>query len=226
MNSIIKLGVFIPGRLSSERLPQKLILPLNDKGDTLWDIACKKLNEISEEYTKVALCSDKELIEIADKYSNVKVIIRGVDTSRAEGPMGYIFKDLKQVDDVTHWMFLNPCLALLKKETIENSLNIFKENPSIFATSVKKYQNWLFTDKAESISPIDFNRLTTKEITGLYEAAHAFHIFEKDYLFLIDDKNSFMKGKNPGIIPVLKEELVDVDTKQDYLYLKFLLSLI
>jgi CMP-N-acetylneuraminic acid synthetase len=224
MSKPVKPGVFIPGRLSSERLPKKLILPLNDKGDTLWDIACKKINGLPDKYTKVALCSDKELIDIAEKYQNLKVVVRDLETSRAEGPMWYIFKDLKQIEEVTHWMFLNPCLALLRKETIEKSLDEFSEHPSFFATSVKKYQNWLFTDKAESVTPIDYSRLTTKEITGSFEAAHAFHIFEKEYLFDIDDKNAFMKNKKPGLIVIPKEELVDVDTKQDYLYLKFLLS--
>lgn len=223
-NKTVKLGIFIPGRLSSERLPQKLILPLNEKGDTLWDIACKKLNDISDKYTKVALCSDKELIDIAGKYSNIKVILRDLETSKAEGPMSFIFKDLKQMNEITHWMFLNPCLALLKKDTIEKSLEAFSNNPSNFATSVKKFQNWLFTEKNESITPIDYSRLTTKEINGLYEAAHAFHIFEKKYLFSVEDKNSFMIGKNPGILEVPKEELVDVDTKMDYSYLRFLLS--
>ena len=220
----IKLGVFIPGRLSSERLPRKLLLPLNEKGDTLWEIACKKLNDLPEDYVKVALCSDSELIDIARKYSGLKVIERETATSKAEGPMSFIFKDLKQIEEVTHWMFLNPCLALLKRETISKSLDAFKKNPCFFATSVKKYQNWLFTENAESISPIDYSRLTTKEITGLYEAAHAFHIFEKKYFFGIEDKNEFMEDKKPGIIVVPKEELADVDTKQDYLYLKYLLE--
>ena len=40
------IGIFIAGRLESERLPNKLILPL---GNTcLWEIACRKLAKIED----------------------------------------------------------------------------------------------------------------------------------------------------------------------------------
>ena len=223
ISSEVKIGIFIPGRLSSERLPQKLILPLNDKGDTLWSIACDKLNNLSDEFVKVALCSDKELIDVAGTRKNIKVIERDVETSSAEGPMSFIFKDLKEVEDVTHWMFLNPCLALLSEETIVRSLKMFKDNPLEFATSVKKYQNWLFDDNANPMAEIDYNTLSTKEVNGLYEAAHAFHIFSTSMLFTLD-KNTLMQFTKPGIFVIPKKELVDVDTPEDYEYLKHLLT--
>lgn len=219
----VKIGIFIPGRLNSERLPNKLILPLNDKGDTLWDIACNKLNSLPLDYVKVALCNDKELVDIANKYYNIKVIERDVETTKAEGPMSYIFKDLKGVEDVTHWMFLNPCLALLKKHVIKEALEIFENNPYIFLTSVKKYQNWMFDNKGDCLTGIDYNTLSTKEIEGKYEAAHAFHIFEKEFLFT-EDKNKAMEGLKTSLFIIPKEQLLDVDTKEDYLFLKFFIS--
>lgn len=218
----VKIGIFIPGRLSSERLPNKLLLPLNDKGDTLWSIACKKLNSLPDKFVKVALCSDDKLIEEAEKYYNLRVVKRDTKTSKAEGPMSFIFKDLKEVEDVTHWMFLNPCLALLKADTIKDVLKTFEKNPFTFATSVKKYQNWLFTVQADQITPIDYNTLSTKEIKDLYQAAHAFHIFKKEFLFT-EDKNSLMKGQKTSLFIIPDDELVDVDTPEDYKYLKYLI---
>ena len=53
----MKIAVFIPGRLNSERLPNKLVLPLGHSN--IWDIACSKLNELPSKYEKIALCYDK-----------------------------------------------------------------------------------------------------------------------------------------------------------------------
>jgi len=215
----IKIGVFIPGRLSSERLPNKLILPLNDDKDTLWSIACSKVDLLPEKYVRVALCSDRALREISRSFYNLETVERDQDTAKAEGPMSYIFKDLKVAHpEVTHWMFLNPCLSLLKGSTIKECLEKFEKNPTTFGTSVKKYQNWLWNIDKENLTPVDYSRLTTKEIHNLYEAAHAFHIFESDFLYT-EDKDTLMLNEKPSLFEINKEELIDVDTQQDYDYL-------
>ena len=220
----VKIGIFIPGRLSSERLPNKLILPLNDNGDTLWDIACAKINKLPVEYTKVALCSDKELIDIANKYYNINVVVRDEATAKAEGPMSFIFKDLKEAyPDVTHWMFMNPCLAFLNKNSIRQVLEQFESTPCNFATSVKRYNNWLFDSKGECISGIDYNTLSTKEVKDKFEIAHAFHIFSKDFLFT-EDKNTLMKNNRVSLYILPKNQLIDVDTKEDYDYLRYYIN--
>ena len=65
-----KLAIYMPGRLSSERLPNKLILPI--AGTNLWEIACKKLSQI-QGFDVHVLVSDQSLISIAEKYGiNVK----------------------------------------------------------------------------------------------------------------------------------------------------------
>lgn len=212
-----KIGVFIPGRLSSERLPNKLVLPLGES--SLWEIACKKLNSLSETYNKYALCYDDELIDIAKKYPNIKIIKRSKETAEAEGPLSYIFKEMKDVED-THLMFLNPCLYNLSKESIEKSLDTFLNSDHNYATSVKKFQNWLWNNDGDNLTNIDFKRLTTKEIKGYYQAAHCFHIFDKDKFF----KDNMMLKNNHGLIEVPYNETLDVDTLEDYEYAKFKLA--
>jgi len=214
-----KIGVFIPGRLQSERLPNKLILPLGDTN--LWDIACKKLNSLPDKYNKYALCYDKELVEIAQKYENLTVILRDEDTALVDGPLEYIFKDLKEVED-THLMFLNPCLAFLEKETILKSLETFDSLDEDYcegnyATSVKVYKNWLFNNENRCLTDINYERLTTKEIPDYYEAAHCFHIFNKDNFF----KDGQMLKDNHSLIEVPNKEVIDIDTKEDYEFAKW-----
>ncbi len=206
-----KIGVFIPGRLSSERLPNKLILPLGSS--CLWEIACRKLNDLPIEINKYVLCCDKKLIQIASKYKNIKIIERDIETAHVDSPLNYIFKELKNVPD-THLMFLNPCLSLLSTRTILNILEDFASNDKDYATSVKGLQNWLFNCNGNSLNKIDYQNLTTKEILPIYQAAHCFHIFHKDNFF----KDGMMLKPNHGIYEIPAEETIDIDTEEDYKY--------
>jgi CMP-N-acetylneuraminic acid synthetase len=210
----MKLGVFIAGRLKSERLPRKLILPLGSRN--LWDIACEKLDTLPQRYKRYALCCDKELIEIAQRYPSLKIIQRGSATTQKDGPLRFIFKDLQQVDN-THLMFLNPCLIFLRQSTIVQALQQFEEQNLEYATSVKKLQNWIFLKTGEALNPIDYVRLSTKEIEPLYQAAHCFHIFNKINFF----KDGQMLKKGHAVILVPEGETIDVDTQSDFEYVKW-----
>lgn len=209
----MKLGVFIPGRLSSERLPNKLILPLGESN--LWDMACAKLEQLPRKYNKYALCSDKRLTDIASRY-DIQTIIRKEDTAKAEGPLNYIFQDMNHTD-CTHLMFLNPCLSFLTVDTIVEALESFEYKNMDYATSVKPLQNWIFDKHAKPINEIDYERLTTKEIKPIYQAAHCFHIFNAKQFF----KDGQMLKKGHGLITVPEEETIDVDTYEDYAFAKW-----
>lgn len=209
-----KVGVFVPARLSSERLPNKMILPI---GDTcLFEIACKKLNNISNNFNKYVLIYDKELIDIAKKYKNINVIIRSKESAFAETPLSFLFEGMKDVED-THLMFLNGCLAFLKKETIEKTLEDFQKSDFDYGTSVKPLQNWIMDKNGVMINDINYKELTTKKIDPLYQFAHCFHIFNKDNFF----KDGYMLKDGFQMLPVSQEETVDVDTYNDYIFAKW-----
>ena len=210
----MKLGVYLPGRLNSERCPNKLILPI---GDTcLWEIACDKLNRLPSRFNRYVLCHEPQLIEIAEQYNSIIVIKRDPETIQVDGPLSYIFKELKELPE-THLMFLNGCLSMLSLTTIEDALCKFEEANMDYATSATTYQNWLWNGNHESVTPIDYERLSTKEIPIHYQAAHCFHIFNKQKFF--EDGKMLTKDLNLLFVP--KEELLDVDTSSDYQYVKW-----
>lgn len=215
MNVDKKIGVFIPGRLNSERLPNKLILPLGNS--CLWEIACEKLNDLPEKYNKYVLCIDDELIEIAEKFENIKIIKRKHETAVADEPLTFIFQDLNQCED-THLMFLNPCLSFLKLETIISALNYFESASCDSATSAKIYKNWAWDQNLKNLTPIDRKTLSTKSIPVHFEAAHCFHIFNKARFFLTEE----MLDAEHDLILVDKSELIDIDDNVDYNYACFL----
>lgn len=207
-------GVYIPARLNSERLPKKLILPFG--GTCLFDIACNKLNNLPDEINKYVLVYEDELIQIAKKYKNIKIIIRSEESANAEEPLSFLFNAMKNVED-THLMFLNPCLAFLKISTIIESLNSFNNSKYDYATSVKSLQNWLFNMDGTSINEVNYKELNTKFINPVYQAAHCFHIFNKNIFF----EDGYMLKKEFLPIIISKEEVIDVDTQEEYYYAKW-----
>lgn len=210
----MSIGIFIAGRLGSERLPNKLILPIGESN--LWDMACRKLNSIGNQYNCYVLAEEGSLVEIASQYPNLKVIVRDKRTAEVDSPLSYIFKDLKDVTD-EHLMFLNPCLSFLKASTIEHSVKTFEENEWDYATSAKPFKNWLFDEQFRSVSEIDYKVLSTKDIKPLWQAAHCFHIFNREEFF----ETGCMLQEGLGLIEILEEETIDVDTLEDYEYVRW-----
>jgi len=210
-----KIGIFVPARLDSKRLPNKQILPI---GDTcMFDICCQKLEYLSKFVNTYVLINDDELIDIASKYPNVKTIIRDKDTCYAETPLVYIFKDVLDVEE-DYLMFLNPCLIFLSVETILKKIEEFDNSDKEYGTSAKILQNWIMDENFNVVNHIDYDKLTTKEITPWYQTAHCFHVFNKNKFK--EDGLMLKDGFLPLIIP--KEETVDIDTFDEYEYAKWL----
>lgn len=215
-----KTGIFIAGRLNSERLPNKLILPLGKTN--LWEIACKKLQKLSKSHNVYALCSDQKLIDIAKKFKGITIIERDPETCNKEGPFKEIFKDLKEVED-SHLMFLNPCLYNLSVETIEESISYFNKSDFESMTSVKKFNNWLYEKAGTRYmlkTNVDPKNWSTKEINIYYQAAHCFHVFNKQHLFI----KGIMLERMHDCFEIEQEETFDVDTKADFEFAKWKLK--
>ena len=216
---IKNFGIFVPARLNSQRLPNKQILPIGDS--CMFEICCQKLNEIAKIYnipTYVLICDD-ELIKIANDYPYVGIIKRDPKTANAEGPLQYIYKDVLDVSE-KYLMFLNPCLIFLSIDTIVNKIKDFFASGKDYGTSVKPFQNWLWyrdTQETIPITYIDYERLTTKEILGYYQASHCFHIFNKNKF----KEDGDMLKADLCLLEIPIEETIDIDTKEDYEYAKW-----
>lgn len=210
------IAIFAPARLQSERLPNKQILPLGNS--CMFEICCWKLNLIAKETSipTYVLIRDEELIKIAERFKNVKIILRDEETTKVDGPLTFIYKDI-EVIPTTHLMFLNPCLTLLSPKTIERACVNFIRSCYNYGTSVKPFTNWIFNNQGIPITPIDYRTLSTKDVKDLYQAAHAFHIFDKDQFFI----DGQMLKKGHLLLPVPETETMDIDTEEDYLYAKY-----
>lgn len=210
-----KIGIFVPARLGSHRLPNKQILPI---GDTcMFDICCQKLQYITSVYnipTYVLIC-DEQLIQIANKYPKVIIKYREKDTAEAEGPLQFIYKDILDVPE-DYLVFLNPCLIFLSCETIINKIYEFDNSNKEYGTTVKQFKNWLW-DNNKAVNYIDYKRLTTKEINPLLQCAHCFHVFNKNNFI----KDGYMLKEDLCLLEIPEEETIDIDTKEEYEFAKW-----
>lgn len=210
------IGIFAPARLDSQRLPNKQILPIKDSN--MFDICCQKLNYITKVYnipTYVLIC-DKELIEIAEKYPNVQIVRRDIETVKAEGPLNFIYKDILNVPE-DYLLFINPCLTFLSIETIIQKINEFLNSDKEYGTTVKKIQNWIWDRELNIVNHIDYHRLTTKEIEPWYQCAHCFHIFNREKF----KKDGLMLTDDLCLLEIPEEETIDIDTREEYEFVKW-----
>lgn len=210
------IGIFVPARLNSHRLPKKQVLPIGDR--CMFDICCQKLDYIKREYdiNTYVLVYDKELIEIAQKYPNVNIKLRDIGTVEAEGSLKYIYKDILNVKE-KYLMFLNPCLIFLKTDTIVAKIDEFLASGKEYGTSVKEFKNWVWDKHFIAQNYIDYKRLTTKEIDPWYQCAHCFHIFNRE-MFIND---GYMLKDDLVLLHIPHEETIDIDTKEEYEYAKW-----
>ena len=211
-----KIGIFTPARLDSKRLPNKQLLPL--RNSCMFDMCCQKLDYISRAYsipTYVLIC-DQELIEIAERYPGIQIIHRSPESAAAEGPLEFIYGDMLNVPE-DYLMFLNPCLTFLTPETIVTKLKEFDESGKEYGTSVKPLKNWLWDTAINPLNYIDYRRLTTKEIEPIYQAAHCFHIFNKNQFA----KDGYMLKEDLCLLEIPEEETIDIDTREEYEFAKW-----
>lgn len=213
----MSIGVYIPARTKSNRLPNKLLLPFGKSN--LFDLACEKISKLPEKYGRYALICEQELIDIANKH-NLSILLRDEKTIHMDDPIRITMGAVEQAKE-DYLMFLNPCLAFFSLDMIVDCLEEFEQllDEGIeYATSCKPFKNWLFDyNTRQSLSPIDYKSLNTKNITGLVQAAHCFHIFNKEEFL----KTGQMLQPNHGLIQVPDIATIDVDTKEDYLYAKW-----
>lgn len=210
------LAIFAPARLDSQRLPHKQLLPLNHSN--MFDMCCQKLEYITTVYnipTYVLIC-DEPLIAIAKNYPHVKIIERDIETSKVDGPLKFIYKDVLDIQ-VDYLMFLNPCLTFLTVETIVQKVKEFLASNKDYGTAVKSIKNWIWDNNGKQITEIDFQALNTKTITPWYQAAHCFHIFNRKKF----QEDGYMLKEDLCLLEIPEAETIDIDTREEYEFAKW-----
>ena len=209
------IAVLINARARSTRLPNKMIL--NFCETSLLDIALKKLSLIKHDlkYFCAAL-EDKEIVKVYDKYSDAIKFIRRSEDSVLPVKLSQDATFAHYYDiPADYIMSINACCPLVSVETINKAISMFANSNFQTMTTVKKSCNIFFNSKLEPINTADYV-VNSTDNDPVYEMAHVFHIFSKDFLL----KNGYFwdySKDHPHLFKVSSYEAMDIDTQLDFL---------
>jgi len=209
------ISIVFNARVSSTRVPNKLLRPFANS--SLFEIALKKLSKakfIDNVYVGIG---DEELVEIAKKYPNIKILRREKDAiKKGTHDQRITFRHYGLIE-TDYIMVVNPCQPLLSLETLERAVNHFKTVEAISYTAGVKTGDWIFNSNGEALTIVDKNNVTTNKDTSFYKGCHSFHIINKN-LFVKNGYHWEFKINDPAIILVPEEEVFDVDSLIDFDY--------
>jgi CMP-N-acetylneuraminic acid synthetase len=212
------ISVVINARLSSTRVPQKLVRPF--AGSNLLEIALNKLNHMDFFQCRYLAVAEDELKTFAEKFKNIEVLHRSMESvKKGVNPIEITFAHYLNIP--TDYVFVfNPCLPLIKIETIKNAYDYFQSTDFPSYTSAIPTREWIFDDEGNSLTNTDPRNATTNIGRVFYKAAHAFHIINKKFFAENGYFWSFIKD-DPHLILIPEEEAIDVDNKIEFEFAEF-----
>lgn len=210
MKEINDICIVVQARLSSQRVPRKMIRPFAET--TLVDILLEKLknSKIIPANNIILSANESELKQIANSHG-ITVFNRSEKSAMSEGePLSEIYEWHNKLP-YKYVVLISACNPLLKIETIDkfisNFLNSNKEGG--FAVFEKKTYYW----NKEGKSITDWGDLTimnTKFVEPIYEAAHCLYASRLDIIkdgFWMDDN----LPPNPELFVMDELETFDID---------------
>jgi len=207
------ISAVINARLQSSRVPEKLVRPF--AGRCLIDIALEKLDKMDFFAHRYLAVAEEELVPLARPYPNVEILTRRAESVRkGVNPQTVTFAHYLAVP--SDYIFaINPCLPCLTASTVRMAFDYFQRTQFTSYTSVVKTGDWIFDSDGNPVTNTDPRNLTTNKNVTFYKAAHAFHIFSKDFFQTNGYLWSFTKN-DPHMIEMPEDEYVDVDTEVEF----------
>ena len=210
------VDIVINARTASTRIPNKLLRDFC--GTNLISIALDRMLEL-EDYNCYLAAADQPLIDLYnDKYakSHIKLLLRKPEAvTKGFNDYKVAWEHYTRVEG-THILCMNPCLPFIKADAYRKAINYFLEYPYLKTlTSVKSSENLFFYRDRIINAPTD-GSVRTVENVKLYEMAHAFHIFDKDY-FMKNGSFWDYTEYNPSFFEIDGIESIDIDEPLDFI---------
>ena len=205
----MKISIFVPIKLNSQRLPNKMRLPIGKK------LLCQHIFDTLLEVKKsinvniYCFCSDDEI----KKYLPGEIIFlrrnKSVDTNKTKGID--IYKSFVNLVDADVYGLVHATSPFIKANSIITGLQkVINENyDSSFSVSEIKTFCW-YNNK-----PLNYNLkniVRTQEINPIYWETSAFYIFKRNVIL---DHNRRI-GFNPFMVETDRIESIDIDTREDF----------
>ena len=210
------VDIVINARTASTRIPNKLLRNFCDTN--LISIALDRLLQLKE-YNCYLAVADQPLIDLyEEKYADthIKLLLRSPEAvTKGFNDYSIAWEHYTRVN-ASHVMCMNPCLPFTQPSTYKNAIKYFLKNDNIKTlTSVKSSENLFFCGNKIINAPSD-GLVRTVENTKMYEMAHAFHIFDKEYFMNTGNFWDYTKN-NPGLFEISQIESIDIDEPLDFI---------
>ena len=206
------ISIYVGARKQSRRCPNKMLRPF--AGTTLIEICLEKLNSITEYPVFFAVGErDIEFQDIAQHYSNINILQRSQQSVDSDDNPRLVFESFKQLP-TPEVCFLNPCHSFLRVETVLKALQCFTQSNIPSLTSVTRRRGWFYGEDKQALTNLGGN-IDTSVSNGLYEVAHAFHLYNWRHMFQTGRYWNNTEN-NPFLFPIPPEEGLDIDTENDF----------
>lgn len=198
-----EITVCFQSRLESERVPRKMVEPF--AGTTLYDLALARL-ELVDAQRKFVSCRGKELMEKAGKF-DLPVYERTKVSALEEEDIAVMFEWADEHLQTEWVVWFNPCLPLLKVETINDFVTAFRKSEADAMLAAVETKNFFFEEDGQPVMESGGEALNTKTAPLLYRAAHAIYATRRD-----DIRAGKLFGETPVLWPMRDDEqLIDID---------------
>jgi CMP-N-acetylneuraminic acid synthetase len=210
MKDINEVAIIIQARLSSKRIPKKMIKDF--AGTTLTDIFLQKVKQCKSfpmNNFYLSVC-EPELVNIGKKY-DVNIFNRSKESADSEGtPMSLMYEWWNKLPH-TYGILINACVPFLRPETIDLFVEeyIRCSNDGMFAVMNKK--NYFWNKDGSLLTPLTEDVMNTKTVGVTYEAAHCLYAGRLDKIGKGIWMGDFNNTGEIKLFPIEEREALDID---------------
>ncbi len=211
------IKALIPVRAGSERVKNKNIRPF--AGSNLLEIKIKQLQQIDRLDGIIVNSDSDEMLEIAKNFG-VETFKRDIYYATSEVSANQFYENIAKNFTGDVILLSNVTSPLIKTETIIKlidtftTLNTDNYDSLTTATDVKEFL-W------ENNQPLNYNprqKPRSQDLPKILSLNHAIGIMDKHTMIKYKD----IVGAKPLIIPIAKEEAIDIDNEIDFEFAEFM----
>lgn len=212
MKNISEVAVIIYARLSSERVPRKMIRKFGDT--TLIDLALSKVKACKHiPLENFYLCvHEPELIGLG-KLRGVNVFVRSYESAHEDSKLPVLMEWWDKLP-YTYCVAISACHPFLTPATMDAFIECYLESESegMFAVVERKDYFWDSMSKLITPWPEGEDLLNTKAVGITCQAAHCFWAGRLDTIGDGKWMGSFQKPNDPALyVMENEEEALDID---------------
>jgi len=212
MKKIEDIVVIIQARLSSQRIPQKMIKPF--AGTTLTDIAIQKVlsSKVIPRDNFFVSVYEGELLDIAKRH-RTNIYHRSEKSAYSEGtPMTDMYEWWDKLD-FKYCVLVNACAPFLETETLDGFVETYMETDSDGLFGVMEKKNYFWNKEKELVTPWPKDQacMNTKVVEPTFEAAHCLYAGRMDTIGEGIWMGDFSKPGDIELFSMREEEVMDID---------------